>query len=102
MAGKSATKLPQNSERTITLPITQDHYDKIISNPKAFREEWLDPNYADHPELFPVGFGKGYEMNGHDRSQRQNMDIRRIALRNGDQYQIRPAFVLPMMVARSE
>ncbi len=41
-------------------------------------------------------------MNGHYRSKRQNIVIRRIALRNGEQYQVRPAFVMPMMVARTE
>ena len=80
MAGKSATKLPQNSERTITLPITQDHDAEIIHDAKRFRAEWLDPFFVDCPELIPVGFEEGYEMNGHDRSQRQGMDIRRIAL----------------------
>ena len=102
MAGKSATKRSQNGERTIILPITQGHYDRIIGNPKAFRGEWLDPNYAKHPELFPADFGKGYEMNGHYCSKRQKIVIRRIALRNGDQYQIHPSFVLPMMVGRVE
>jgi hypothetical protein len=39
-------------------------------------------------------------MNGHYVSQRQKIKIRRIALKNGDQYQLRPAFLLPMMVAK--
>jgi hypothetical protein len=60
-------------------------------DPKAFREEWLAPNYTNHPEVFPLGFGEGYEMNGHYRSKRQGIVIRRIALRNGEQYQIHPS-----------
>ena len=100
MACHSATKRSQNGKRTIILPITQEQYDKIIADPKSFRAEWLDPNYAEHPELFPAGFEKGYEMKGHYYSKRQQIVIRRIALRNGDQYQIRPSFVLPMMVGR--
>ena len=52
MAGKSATKRSQNGKRTIILPVSQEQYDKIIGDPKSFRAEWLDPNYADHPELF--------------------------------------------------
>ena len=80
--------------------MTQEQYDKIIVDLQAFREEWLDPNYAAHPELFPVGFEKGYEMNGHYHAKRQGIVIRRIALWNGDPYQIRPSLMLPMMVGR--
>ena len=54
------------------------------------------------PELFPEGFEKDYEMNGHYLTKRHDIKIRRIKLRNGDQYQIRPSFVLPMMVARTD
>jgi len=39
-------------------------------------------------------------MNGHDHAKRQGIGIRRIALRNGDPYQIRPSLMLPMMVGR--
>jgi hypothetical protein len=56
---------------------------------------------VDCPELFPVGFEKGYEMKGHYHAKRQNIDIRRIILRDGIKYQVRPAFVLPMMVGRT-
>jgi hypothetical protein len=102
MADKPATSRAQYGQRTIILPIEEEQYAKIIHDPKRFRDEWLDPNYANCPELFPKGFEKGYEMNGHYTSKRQNIVIRRIALRNGEQYQVRPAFVLPMMVAHTK
>jgi hypothetical protein len=102
MAGKSATKRSQNGERTITLPIGEDQYAEIFHDAERFRTEWLDPFYVDCPELFPVGFEKGYEMKGHYHAKRQKIDIRRIALRDGTKYQVRPAFVLPMMVGRVE
>lgn len=102
MAQEPATTRAPKQQRTITLPITEEQYDEIIHDPKRFRREWLDVFYADCPELFPPDFEKGYEMNGHYRSTRQDIVIRRIALRNGDQYQIRPAFVMPMMVARTQ
>jgi hypothetical protein len=41
-------------------------------------------------------------MNGHYTSKRLNLKIRRIKLADGKQYQIRPAFALPMMVGRVE
>lgn len=102
MAAKPATPRVQYGQRTITLPITEEQYAEIIDDPQCFRDKWIDPFYADCPELFPSGFEKGYEMNGHYHSKRQKITIRRIALKNGEQYQIRPAFVLPMMVARTD
>ncbi len=102
MAHEPATTRARNGQRTITLPMTEEQYAEIIDDPQRFRDEWLDSFYADCPELFPVGFEKGYEMNGRYHSKRLDLDIRRIALRNGEQYQIRPAFALPMMVGRVE
>jgi len=101
MADKPTKSRARNGQRTITLPITEEHYAEIIDNPERFRLEWLDVFYTDCPELFPPGFEKGYEMKGHYHSDRQNIAIRRIALRDGTKYQIRPAFVMPMMVART-
>ncbi len=102
MAHEPATSRARNGQRTITLPITEEQYAEIIDHPKQFRRKWLDPFFADCPELFPPGFEKGYEMKGRYHSKRQDIDIRRIALRDGTKYQICPAFVLPMMVARTE
>ena len=39
-------------------------------------------------------------MKGHYHAKHQGIVIRRIALRNGTKYQVRPSFVLPMMVGR--
>jgi hypothetical protein len=102
MADKPATSRAQQGQRTIILPIEEEQYAEIIHDPKRFRDEWLDPFYADCPELFPPEFEKGYEMKGQYTSTRQNLIIRRIALRNGKKYQIRPAFVMPMMVAPTQ
>ncbi len=58
---------------------------EILADPQRFREEWLNPFFADCPELLP-DFAKGYEMNGRCHSKRLGLDIRRIALRSGEQY----------------
>jgi hypothetical protein len=100
MPSKPARKRARNGQHTIVLPITEEHYAEIFEHPQRIREEWLDPIYAASPELFPSGFENGYEMNGHYTSLRQKTKIRRIVLRDGKQYQLRPAFLLPMMVAR--
>jgi hypothetical protein len=98
MTREPATKRVQNGQRTITLPISQGEYEKIIGDHAAFRRLWLDPNFAEHPELFPPDFENGYEMCGRYHAKRLGIDIRRIRLRDGSKYQIRPAFALPMMV----
>ena len=102
MAVQPTQRRAKRKHRTIILPITEEHYAEIIADPQRFRDEWIDPFYADCPELFPVGFEQGYEMKGHYKSKRQNIIIRRIALRDGTKYQFRPSFVLPMMVARTD
>lgn len=102
MAKKSATQRTHKRQCTITLPLTQEQYSQIIDHPKRFRNEWLDPLYANNPELFPQDFEKGYEMNGHTTSKRLKIKIRRIKLRNGKRYQIRPSFALPRMVGHVE
>ena len=77
------------------MPITEEVYRKIIDDSRRFRGEWLDPAFAESPERFPPGGENGYEMKGRYHSKRLDIDIRRIVLRNGRQYQIRPAFALP-------
>ena len=103
MVKEATTTRVSTGEHTIVLPITEEHYAAIIDDPQRVRDEWLDPMYADCPELFPTGFGDYYEMAGHYTSLRQQkLKIRRIALKDKTKYQIRPSFVLPMMVARTE
>jgi hypothetical protein len=102
VVNKPTKSRARQGKHTITLPITQEQYAQMIDDPKAFRKEWLDPMYAQHPELLPPDFDKGYEMAGHYTSSRHNIALRRIALRDGTKYQICPAFVMPMMVARTK
>jgi hypothetical protein len=102
VVNKPTKSRARNGKRTVTLPITEEYYAEIFDKPKRFRSEWLDQMYDQHPELFPPDFDKGYEMAGHYTSSRQDIALRRIALRNGTKYQICPAFIIPMMVARTK
>jgi hypothetical protein len=101
MATKPTKQRARYQKHTITLPITEEHYSEIIADPQRVRSEWLDPCFVQHPELFPPDFEKGYEMKGDYKSKRQGIKIRRIALRDGTKYQLRPAFALPMMVGKT-
>jgi hypothetical protein len=86
---------------TICLPIGEDEYDAIVESPKEFRR-WLDRCFAEMPELFPVGFSRGYAMKDGRTSVKQGESLRRIVLRDGRSYSIRPSFLMPYMTARTE
>ena len=86
---------------TICLPIGEEQYDAIVENPKEFRQ-WLDRCFADMPELFPVDFAQGYRMKDGRDSLKQGVSLRRVVLRNGKSYSIRPSFLMPYMTARTQ
>lgn len=87
--------------RTICLPITEELYAEIIADPKLFRQ-WLDRSFQQIPEVFPERFAQGYGMKDRRASGKQNLSIRRIELRDGTAWSIRPSFVTPGMSARTE
>jgi hypothetical protein len=86
---------------TICLPIEEDEYDVVVEDPKEFRQ-WLDRCFAEMPELFPQGFSRGYAMKDGRASVKQGQSLRRIILRDGRSYSIRPSFLMPYMTARAE
>ncbi len=86
---------------TICLPIGEDEYDATVENPKHFRR-WLDDCFVEMPELFPEGFARGYGMKDGRTSRKQRVAMRRIELRDGRSYSIRPSFLMPYMTARTE
>jgi len=86
---------------TICLPIGEEEYRTIVQDSKDFRH-WLDSCYAEMPELFPQGFAEGYAMKDARVSRKQGVPIRRITLRDGRSYSIRPSFLMPYMTARTD
>lgn len=84
---------------TICLPIPQERYVQCIDSPCAFRQ-LLDEAFAHFPELFPADFAAGYTLKDSRRSRKRGLRLRRIECRaTGQAFTIRPAFVLPYMVA---
>ena len=53
------------------------------------------------PELFPANFAHGYELKDDRMSAKQEIPIRRILLKDGTAYSIRPSFLMPYMTART-
>jgi hypothetical protein len=92
---------PGGGGRTITLAVRETEYQQIVTDPREFRR-WLDTCYQQTPELFPGEFSQGYECKDIYVSRKTGVKIRRIELRNGTAYSIRPSFVMPFMTGRTE
>ena len=86
--------------RTLCLPIAEQDYMRTVEDPAAFRA-WLDRQYRRTPELFPSGFKQGYVLKDDRRSRKLLLRLRRIQLRDGACYSVRPSFVLPYLCART-
>jgi hypothetical protein len=99
MAEGSAVK-PSGSIRTICLPIREEEYRQMVDDPAQFRR-FVDSCYECMPELFPENFSQGYELKDGRLSGRTGVRIRRVQLKNGTAYSIRPSFVMPYMTGRT-
>lgn len=97
---RTPTSPPGSVSRTICLWADESEYNSIVSDPTAFRR-WLDQQFREHPELFPQKFARGYNMRDSRVSQKLGVNIRRIELRDGTAWSVRPSFVMPFMTART-
>ena len=100
MAEIAATRASRG-QRTICLPIAEDAYARIINNSQEFRRT-LDEVFRQAPELFPNDFAFGYQLKDDRVSAKQRIRIRRIILRDGTAYSIRPSFLMPYLTARTD
>jgi len=100
MAGMPTQK-PGRKNSTICLPVDESEYNDIVSNHAWFRC-WLMQQYERNPELFPGQFGQGFCMKDSRTSGKLGIVIRRIRLRDGTDWSIRPSFVMPYMTALTE
>lgn len=90
-------------DKTICLPIGEEkEYATLVKQTKVFRK-YLDEQIALHPELFPSEIGAGYRFHGFRTSAKLKLESRRIRLSsNGEVYQLRPDFVMPYMIGKTE
>ncbi len=98
MAKGTATR-SSRGHRTICLPVSEDAYMQAIDDPAKFRR-LLDERYRKMPELFPPNFAQGYLLKDARMSVKQGLPIRRILLKDGTAYSVRPSFLMPYMTAR--
>jgi hypothetical protein len=88
-------------QKTICIPCSQEQYQRIVDDPVRFRE-FLDPQIEATPELFPPEIRRGYRMKDLYTSRKTGLRLRRIDLRNGESYSVRPSFLMPYLSGRTE
>src|SRR4051794_38090936 len=98
MAKETATR-SSRGHRTICLPVSEDASTQAIHDPTKFRR-LLDESFRTMPELFPPNFAQGYLLKDVRRSVKQGLPMRRILLKDGTAYSVRPSFLMPYMTAR--
>lgn len=101
MADGSVDNLQTQESRTICLPATEEHYLEVVNDPVKFRA-WVMECFSLFPELFPNGFDGGFQMKDLRISEKNQLPLRRILIRNGLSYSVRPSFVMPYMTAKTE
>ena len=101
MTTGTATTPSTKEDRTIILPISQENYEKIVTEWPKFRA-WLAQQYRLHPEIFPATFEKGYKQHDKKISGKTGVLTRRIKLRNGQVWTVHPGFVMPYMTGFTE
>src|SRR5215471_11416480 len=100
MAAECATR-SSRGHRTICLPISEHAYAQIVDDPVEFRPV-LDDCFQEVPELFPANFPHGYRLKDARFSAKPETLIRRIVMRDGSAYSIRPSFLMPYLTAHPE
>ena len=89
--------------KSICLPVVSETaYEKLISDPSIFRR-YLQMWIAKSPEIFPQQITDGFRFHDLIMSRKLNLRMRRIELvATGQVYQLRPEFVMPYMVGRTD
>ncbi len=90
-------------QKHICLPFeSEDQYRACVGEVSRYRE-YLTNQLAAHPELFPKAFSEGYTFHDTYSSRKQKLVLRRIKLKqNEDVFTLRPSFVMPYLVGRTD
>src|SRR5262249_5498838 len=94
---------PSRGTNHICVPFASEaHYQDCVDDVTQYRQH-LRTMYAQDPELFPQAWGQGYWFHGRYRSRKQDVTLRRIKLRaTGAVFPVRPSFLLPYGIGRTE
>jgi hypothetical protein len=87
--------------KTICIPCSQQEYERGVDDPEAFRR-LLDRQIEATPGLFPPEIRRGYRMKDLYTSRKTGWRLRRIDLRDGQSYLVRPSFLMPYLSGYTE
>jgi hypothetical protein len=97
-----ANGLAQRESCTICLPIAEDEYRKIMDSWPDVRQ-WIQRCFKESPELFPANFAQGFRQKDSRNPRKMDLCIWRVTANSDDQaYSIRPSFVMPWIIAKTE
>ncbi len=90
-------------DKSICLPVeSEEQYRQLITDNDNFRA-YLLQLYATYPEIFPPGMNQGFCFHDWVVSTKQQLPMRRIKLKETETvYQLRPDFIMPYMVGKTE
>lgn len=87
--------------KSICLPFASEEAYRRCMEDRTYCRSYLHRMVGQYPELFPGAITHGFTFHGFLASKKQLLTMRRIKLKaNGEQYQIRPSFMMPYMVGR--
>src|SRR6266705_2268253 len=81
--------------KSICVPFdSEEHYAACVADPESFRQ---------HPALFPTRMSEGFVLHDKRWSIKQQVMLRRLALTaTAAVFLVRPSFLMPYMVGRTE
>lgn len=94
---------PSRGSKTICIPFeSEEHYRRCLEETSTCRQH-IESIFQQHPELFPPRIDEGFVFKDIIRSKKLDIGQRRIKLKTTlETYQIRPSFLMPYMVARTD
>ena len=89
--------------KSICVPFdSEEHYAACVADPESFRQH-LTEVFGQHPELFPARMSEGFVLHDKRWSIKQQVMLRRLELKaTAEVFLVRPSFLMPSMVGRTE
>jgi hypothetical protein len=100
---EAAKRSPSRGAKHICVPFASEaHYQDCMADVTTYRT-YLTTVWQQHPEVFPQALAQGYTFHDCYRSRKQDVKLRRIKLKaTGAVFTLRPSFLLPYGVGRTE
>ena len=95
--------MEQPRGKSICVPFdSEEHYAVCVADPESFRQH-LTEVFGQHPELFPTRMSEGFVLHDKSWSIKQQVMLRRLELKaTAAVFLVRPSFLMPYMVGRTE